>query len=189
MPYLKKTSSFNTIPTNIVSFYWYIKKDIYTLKKSGLLFNLLCSALVILLPLALYTETGKLEYSFSAYYNTSAFYILTCGLLLVAFSFLVSENITSGLLLIGVALFDTYEYTIVHNLFASLFFLHTTYHIINDKRYGILGVPIIISAFFIPYITLFWFEVIAVICLGIHGVLYSLKKLKLIEKRRILKQW
>ena len=158
------------------------------MKKIGLLFNLICSTLVVILPLALYLKTGTIEHSFSSYHGTAATNILTYGLLLVAASFMLSENITVGLLLIGVIVFDTHEYSITHNLFAYGFFLCATYNIINDKRYNYIGIPMIFFAALIPIITLFWYEVIAMFCLATHGFLYSLKKLKIeIQKDRNLK--
>jgi hypothetical protein len=87
------------------------------------------------------------------------------------------------LFLIGVALFNTHEYLVLHNLFAYGFFLSATYNIVNDKRYRYIGLPIIFCAALIPIITLFWYEVIALLCLAIHGFLYSLKRLKLEIKK------
>ena len=155
----------------------------YRVKRLGLLFNLICSALVILLPILLYLKTGKIEYSFSAYSNTLASDILLYSLLIISLSFVVSDNIVSGLLLLGVALFNTYDYEISHHIFAISFFLNTTFHILNEKRYKYIGIPIVISAMFIPLITLFWFEVIALLCLGIHGFVYTLRILRVDRNR------
>lgn len=158
------------------------------MKKLGLLFNLICSSLTVLLPLALYLKTGTMEHSFSSYHGTAATDILTYSLLIISLSFILSENIITGLFLIGVAIFDTHEYMILHNLFAYGFFLSATYSIVNDKRYRYIGIPIIFCAALIPIITLFWYEVIALLCLAIHGFLYSLKRLKLeIKKENNLK--
>ena len=157
-------------------------------KKLSIVFNLICSSIVVLLPLVLYLKTGTMERSFSSYYGTSAEDILTYSLIIVAISFILNENITSGLLLIGVALFDMYEYLMIHNLLAYAFFLCTTYNIINDKRYRLIAIPMILSAFLIPIITLYWYEVIALFCLALYGFLYSLKRLKIeIKKEANLK--
>jgi hypothetical protein len=134
---------------------------------------------VVFLPLALYIETGIIKYSFSVYHDTEASYILLIGLLLVGLSYAVSDNVISGLLLIGVASFNTYDFTWTHNIVAGLFFIYTTYNIIKDKRFNYLALPVISAAFLIPAITLFWFESVAVLCFAIHSILYSLKKLKI----------
>jgi hypothetical protein len=152
-------------------------------KKIGLVFNLIWSASVIILPVLLYLKTGEIEYSFSSYHDTEASDILMYCLLLTSFSFIVSENVVSGLLLAGVAVFNTYDYSIIHHIFAISFFLNTTYHILNEKRYRYIAIPMIISGVLIPIITIFWFEVIALICLALHGFLYTLKILKVTRDR------
>ena len=158
------------------------------IKKISIVFNLICSSLVMLLPLVLYLKTGTMERSFSSYYGTSAESILTYSLLTVAISFILNENRTSGLLLIGVALFDMYEYLIIHNVLAYAFFICTTYNIINDKRYRFIGIPMVFFAALIPVITLYWYEVIALCCLALYGFLYSMKRLKIeIKKEANLK--
>ena len=158
------------------------------IKKISIVFNLICSSLVMLLPLVLYLKTGTMERSFSSYYGTSAENILTYSLLTVAISFILNENRTSGLLLIGVALFNMHEYTIIHNVLAYAFFICTTYNIINDKRYRFIGIPMILFALLIPVITLYWYEVIALGCLALYGFLYSWKRLKIeIKKEANLK--
>jgi len=154
-------------------------------KKISIVFNLICSSLVFLLPLALYLKTGTMEHSFSSYHGTSAEAILTYSLLVVSISFILNENITSGLLLIGVALFDMHEYLIIHNLLAYAFFGCTTYNIINDKRYRFIGIPMILFAIIIPVITIYWYEVIALLSLSLYGFLYSLKRLKIEIKKEI----
>ena len=153
------------------------------IKKISIVFNLICSSLVMLLPLVLYLKTGTMERSFSSYYGTSAENILTYSLLTVAISFILNENRTSGLLLIGVALFNMHEYTIIHNVLAYAFFICTTYNIINDKRYRFIGIPMVFFAALIPVITLYWYEVIALSCLALYGFLYSMKRLKLEIKK------
>jgi len=96
---------------------------------------------------------------------------------------MVTENITSGILLTGVALFNTYDYEITHNVFAISFFIYTTFLIAKDKRYGYLSIPVLIAAALIPYITLFWFECVGVLFFAIHSTLYSIKKLRLYKKK------
>jgi len=135
------------------------------------------------MPIALYFQTGTIKYSFSTYHGTDGTYILMIGLLLVSISFMVTENITSGILLTGVALFNTYDYEITHNVFAISFFIYTTFLIAKDKRYGYLSIPVLIAAALIPYITLFWFECVGVLFFAIHSTLYSIKKLRLYKKK------
>jgi hypothetical protein len=96
---------------------------------------------------------------------------------------ILTENIVSGLLLIGIALFNMHEYVIIHNLLAYAFFGCATYNIINDKRYRYIGIAMIFFATLIPIITIFWYEVIALLCLALYGFLYSLKKLKIEIKK------
>lgn len=153
------------------------------MKQANVIFNLICSSLVVLLPFVLYYSTGTIETSFSAYHNTSAQYILLFSLILVSISYLVSENPGSSILLLGVAAFNMYDFAIIHYTFAAAFFLYTTYHIVKDKRFRYLGYPVIFATFLIPYITFFWFEVIAILSFAVHSVLYSLKKLKVIKVR------
>jgi hypothetical protein len=162
------------------------KTALLMVKKLSIVFNLICSSLVLLLPLVLYLKTGTLEKSLSTYYGTSAEGILTYSLLIVAMSFILNENIISGLLLIGVVLFDTYQYSMIHNLLAYTFFIHATYNIITDKRYRFIGIPMILFAFLIPVITFYWYEVIALGCLALHGFLYSLKRLKIEMKMTLI---
>lgn len=157
------------------------------MKKANVIFNLICSSLVLLLPAALYLKTGTLEVSFSAYHNTSATYILLISLLLVSISYWLSENKISGILLLGVAIFNMYDQPWLHYLFAVSFFLYTTFSILKDKRFKQLAIPTIAAAFLIPFIGLFWFEVVAIISFSIHSILYSLKKLKIIKSRTINK--
>jgi hypothetical protein len=154
-------------------------------KKLLPLFNLICSSLVLFLPLTLYLKTGTIEHSFSTYHGTAATDILTYSLLLVSLSFILSENKISGLLLIGVVLFNTHDYMILHNIIAYAFFLSATYNIINDKRYRYIAIPMILFAILIPIITIYWYEVIALNCLALHGFLYSLKKLKIKTKKKL----
>lgn len=153
------------------------------MKQANVIFNLVCSSLVVLLPLILYYSTGTVETSVSAYHNTSAKYILLFSLILVSISYWVSENPGSSILLLGVATFNMEDFVIIHYTFAVAFFLYTTYHIVKDKRFRYLGYPVIASTFLIPYITFFWFEVIAILSFAIHSVLYSIKKLKVIKVR------
>jgi len=153
------------------------------LKQTNVIFNLVCSSLVVLLPLILYYSTGTVETSVSAYHNTSAKYILLFSLILVSISYWVSENPGSSILLLGVAAFNMEDFVIIHYTFAVAFFLYTTYHIVKDKRFRYLGYPVIASTFLIPYIAFFWFEVIAILSFAVHSVLYSFKKLKVIKAR------
>ena len=153
------------------------------MKKITILFNLICSSLVVFLPLVLYLKTGTMEHSFSSYYGTEATNILTYSLLVVAISFILNEHIMPGLSLIGIALFDMYEYEIIHNVLAYTFFICITYNIINDKRYRYIVIPMIFFAVLIPVITIFWYEVIALFCLSLYGFLYSLKRLKIEIKK------
>jgi hypothetical protein len=104
-------------------------------------------------------------------------------LLLIAISFIITENVISGLLLTGVALFNTDDFSTIHNVLAVCFFLYTTYKVYNDKRYSYVAIPVLLSAILIPYITLFWFECVAVLCFSIHSTLYSIKKLKLFNNK------
>ena len=156
------------------------------MKKLGISINLICSAAALLLPLALYLKTGTIKDSYSVYHNTEATYILLVSLLLLGISYLISDNIISGLLLIGIASFNTFDFEWIHNTFAAGFFIYTTYTIFKDKRFNYLAIPIIIASFLIPVITLFWFETIAVGFFAMHSILYSIKKLK-IHKQLLLK--
>tara|TARA_R110002167_G_scaffold222891_1_gene427869 strand:- start:59 stop:538 length:480 start_codon:yes stop_codon:yes gene_type:complete len=144
-----------------------------------IIFNLICSLLAVLLPLALYLNTGTIENSFSSYHGTTAENILTYSLLTIALSFILTENIVSGLLLIGITVFNMHEYEIIHNLLAYAFFVYATYNIIKDKRYRYIGFAMVFFAILIPIITLYWYEVIALCCLALYGFLYSLRKLKI----------
>jgi hypothetical protein len=153
------------------------------LKQANVIFNLICSSLVVLLPFILYYNAGTIETSVSAYHNTSAKYILLFSLLLVSISYWLNENIGSSILLLGVAAFNMEDFAIIHYTFAVTFFLYTTYNIVKDKRFRYLGYPVIVATFLIPYITFFWFEVIAITSFAVHGVLYSFKKLKVLKVR------
>jgi len=134
---------------------------------------------VVFLPLALYLKTDIIKQSFSVYHNTEATYILMISLIIVGISYAVSDNITSGVLLIGVALFNTFDFEWTHNILAALFFIYTTYTIAKDKRFNYLAIPVVSAAFLIPAITLFWFETVAVGFFALHSILYSIKKLKI----------
>jgi len=134
---------------------------------------------VVFLPLALYLKTDIIKQSFSVYHNTEATYILMISLIIVGISYAVSDNITSGVLLIGVALFNTFDFEWTHNILAALFFIYTTYTIAKDKRFNYLAIPVLSAAFLIPAITLFWFETVAVGFFALHSILYSIKKLKI----------
>lgn len=150
----------------------------HILKKLGIFVNLICSAAALLLPLALYLKTGTIKESYSVYHNTEATYILLISLLLLGISYLISDNIISGILLIGIASFNTFDFEWVHNTFAAGFFIYTTYTIFKDKRFNYLATPVVIASLLIPVITLFWFETIAVGFFAMHSILYSIKKLK-----------
>jgi len=134
---------------------------------------------VVFLPLALYLKTDIIKQSFSVYHNTEATYILMISLIIVGISYAVSDNITSGVLLIGVAVFNTFDFEWTHNILAALFFIYTTYTIAKDKRFNYLAIPVVSAAFLIPAITLFWFETVAVGFFALHSILYSIKKLKI----------
>lgn len=152
------------------------------MKRLGVFLNLICSAAALFLPLALYLKTGTIKYSYSVYHDTEATYILLISLLLLGISYLISDNIISGLLLIGVALFNTFDFEWIHNTFAAGFFIYTTYDIFKDKRFNYLAIPVVSAAFLIPAITLFWFETIAVGFFVMHSILYSIKKLKIYKQ-------
>tara|TARA_B110000902_G_scaffold264370_1_gene345714 strand:+ start:983 stop:1444 length:462 start_codon:yes stop_codon:yes gene_type:complete len=152
------------------------------LKRLGVFLNLICSAAALFLPIALYLKTGTIKYSYSVYHGTEATYILLISLLLLGISYLISDNIISGLLLIGVALFNTFDFEWTHNAFAAGFFIYTTYSIFKDKRFNYLAIPVVSAAFLIPAITLFWFETIAVGFFVMHSILYSIKKLKIYKQ-------
>ena len=83
------------------------------MKQANVIFNLVCSSLVVLLPLILYYSTGTVETSVSAYHNTSAKYILLFSLILVSISYWVSENPGSSILLLGVATFNMEDFVII----------------------------------------------------------------------------
>jgi len=134
---------------------------------------------VVFLPLALYLKTDIIKQSFSVYHNTEATYILMISLIIVGISYAVSDNITSGVLLIGVAVFNTFDFEWTHNILAALFFIYTSYTIAKDKRFNYLAIPVVSAAFLIPAITLFWFETVAVGFFALHSILYSIKKLKI----------
>ena len=156
------------------------------MKRLGIFINLICSAAALLLPLALYLKTGTIKESYSVYHNTEATYILLIGLLLLGISYLISDNIISGSLLIGIALFNTFDFEWIHNTFAAGFFIYTAYNIFKDKRFSYLAIPVVSASFLIPVITLFWFETIGVGFFAMHSILYSIKKLK-IHKQLLLK--
>jgi hypothetical protein len=131
----------------------------------------------LLLPFVLVIVGGKEPRSFSQYYFTPA------GPFFIGFLFWISIGLMSvgnwfsvfrGFCLQVVAAYDCHEYRATHNLAAILFFILSLIHILQDKRYRLIGYFMI---FFSPIcaLSLYYGELAQILFISLYHFLYFSK--------------
>lgn len=155
---------------------------------TNLIIRLILSTLGIIFIIGLPLIFGYKE-SYSRYYDdsplifTTVFSILAIGL----FFHRNKEWTYSSIFLIILALFNMYDFPIVHYISAAAFFFTSTYAMWNDKRVKWFGrVSAISYIFFI--LNLFWFEMIQVLLICIFHLIYIIRMFNLkVQKIRLNK--
>jgi hypothetical protein len=142
-------------------------------------FSLFGTLLGLFLPLLLGLIAGFNEKSFSRYYFTDAKIVFIIALTLISFSFVTLNKkwIIPAISLLTLTYFNCTDFALIHNLSAFVFFTHSTYLMITDKRFSWLGKLIL---FLLPLLifSIYYFELVSVLIITIFHMLY----LKLIFK-------
>ena len=136
------------------------------------------------IPVILWYSSGGFEESISSYHLTDAKWALFITLIITSFGFFIGkvEYRLSGVLLILIAIFNI-EYELIHNITAGLFFAYTAVLMFMDKRFWFLSIPIFISSLTIPFMSLYPFEMISLLCIISFNVLYILRYVRIINIR------
>jgi len=160
-------------------------KKITTISKTRLRVRLV-ACLYALAYLVIWPAMYGILPSYSSYYHMGGIYF-TLATSMLAWALWIHRDQKWSLpayALAGVALFNCVDYHILHNIFAIIFFLSSTYIMFNDKRYSIYGT---LSLYW--YIILgfqegiFWFEVSQVIIISAFHIKYVLEWMKVWSKK------
>jgi len=155
------------------------------ISKPKLVISIVSNLIALLLPILLwYTSGFQFEQSISSYHLTDAKWYLFISLIIVSFGYFIgkTEYGISGILLIIMAIVNI-EYEMYHNIIAGLFFLYTSILMVMDKRFWYISLPMFISALTIPFMELYSFEIISVLCIIVFNVLYILRYIRIINVR------
>jgi hypothetical protein len=146
------------------------------------------SIIGLLLPIILYLVNGCVAESISSYQYESGF-LLWLLLTIISLGYMTGtiRYQLSGLLLFGLACVNIEISTMLHNIIAGLFFIHTTRLIIINKKFSLYAIPIFMALFL--YMTgkidLYLFEIISISTVSIFTATYSMLKIKAREFRGI----
>lgn len=159
--------------------------------KSVIKVELFLSITLCLLPILLPVTSGQLLNSISQYASSEASWLYVVMLSLISILLIYDGfkdktrrfNIALGISLLGVVSFPVSEYRLLHDIFAILFFLEnvtvlTYFSKIFSKTLKIfltIVTGIVLTLFFLGYITLFTAEAIGVMFLGIFFFMRYLK--------------
>ena len=124
--------------------------------------------------------------SYSAYYYNNP--ILFIGLLcLLGIGFIRTGDhwVKAGYFLILTALFDAYNYEIIHHVAAINFFLICTYTMIKDKRFGYLGKASFLLTL-LAFENILIFELFQVILIIIFKFFYICQKSATIRQYQVI---
>ena len=122
--------------------------------------------------------------SYSQYFTDNSI-LLTCTLISLAIGLFMHKNnkwLIPSFSLLFVAVFNMYDFPIMHYTFAFLFFLGSSYAMFNDKRIGGFG-----RLSFILYPLLIFdlivFEFFQIFILSLFHIIYVIKTYNLIREK------
>lgn len=135
-----------------------------------------------ILPIILGLVGGFDQPSYSHYYFTDAKLIFITFLSLISLTFisLGGKWLISGISLFFLTYVNHIDYTIIHYVFATIFFGNTIRIVITDKRYKIMG---FLMVFFVPmlFLSIYMFELIEVLLISFYHFLYFNRLYKLFK--------
>ena len=142
--------------------------------KERVLFSIIGILFISIFPFLYGVKTSYSAY----YYNNPPLFIGLLCLLGIGFIRTGEYWVKAGYFLILTAIFDAYNYEIIHHVAAINFFLICTYTMIKDKRFGYLGKASLLLTL-LAFENILIFELFQVILIIIFNILYVLKIKKL----------
>jgi hypothetical protein len=154
------------------------------ISKPKLIISILSNLIAFLIPVILWYPSGSFENSISSYHLTDAKWYLFISLIVISFGYFIGkrEYRISGILLILIAIINI-EYELIHNIIAGLFFAYTAVLMFMDKRFWYLSLPMFVSSLTIPFMVLYPFEIISLLCIITFNVLYILRYIRILNIR------
>lgn len=157
--------------------------EVHSKKYNSLVFSLMTIMLALILPLLIIYYYGDKVNSLSGSWRTPLQPIFIFSNLMTSFVlFRVSKWELSAMALFLLTIFSIDQYLILHNIFATMFFLFNIYPLLSLRKYNFFIFPYLLAVFWAPNLLLFETHSIIVLC--VYHLTLLLKYNNILNKRK-----
>jgi len=159
--------------------------EVHTKKYNSLVFSLMTIVLALILPLIIIYYYGKEVNSLSGSWRTPLQPLFIFSNLMTSFVlFRVSKWELSAVSLFLLTIFSIDQYQILHNVFATLFFISNLYPLLSLRKYNFFIFPYLLAVFWAPDLLLFETHSIIVLC--VYHLILLIKYNTILNKRNCI---